>query len=123
MATRSKIAALNQNGTVTAIYCHWDGYPSHTGKVLLEHYSTEPLVRDLLATGSLSHIDSEGNRFNLEDADGFEYPSLQDFHADLTSMGVEFAYMFDYTYNRWSFISLIDRNPIWKILLPAHCEK
>jgi len=34
MATRSRIAIENQDGTVTSIYCHFDGYLSGVGKLL-----------------------------------------------------------------------------------------
>ncbi len=32
MATRSNIGIVNDNGSVTGIYCHWDGYPEHKRK-------------------------------------------------------------------------------------------
>ena len=54
MSTRSMIGKLNEDGSVTAIYCHFDGYPSHNGKILNEHYTDEKKVDELLALGSLS---------------------------------------------------------------------
>ena len=27
MATRSRIAKQNPDGTIKSVYCHWDGYP------------------------------------------------------------------------------------------------
>ena len=39
MATRSNTGIENENGRVSAIYCHWDGYPEHNGRILKEHYS------------------------------------------------------------------------------------
>jgi hypothetical protein len=54
MATRSNIGILERDGTVTWIYCHWDGYPSHHGPILLDHYDTARKVRKLLALGDLS---------------------------------------------------------------------
>ena len=41
MGTRSTIAIKNQDGSVTGIYCHWDGYVDHVGVMLKEHYNTE----------------------------------------------------------------------------------
>ena len=38
MATRSRIAIEKQDGTVDSIYCHWDVYLSHNGKILFNHY-------------------------------------------------------------------------------------
>lgn len=54
MSTNSTIAKKNADGTYTAIYCHWDGYPDHNGRILLEHYNDEGRINELLALGSLS---------------------------------------------------------------------
>ena len=56
MGTRSTIAIQNANGTVTGIYCHWDGYIEHNGKILAENYTTEAKVRELIALGDLSSL-------------------------------------------------------------------
>jgi len=54
MATRSNIGIVNEDGSVTGIYCHWDGYPEHNGKMLLNHYTTSDIVCDLMDLGNLS---------------------------------------------------------------------
>lgn len=54
MATRSLIGKQNADGTITNIYCHFDGYPEHNGKILQEHYSTPVGVDQLMALGNLS---------------------------------------------------------------------
>ena len=56
MGTRSTIAIQNEDGSVTGIYCHWDGYLSHNGKILAENYTTEAAVRELIALGDLSSL-------------------------------------------------------------------
>ena len=56
MATRSTIAIQNDDGTVTGIYCHWDGYLSYNGRILKENYNTEAKVRELIALGQLSAL-------------------------------------------------------------------
>ena len=56
MATRSTIAIQNADGTVTGIYCHWDGYLSYNGRILKENYNTEAKVRELIALGQLSAL-------------------------------------------------------------------
>ena len=58
MATRSTIAIQNEDGTVTGIYCHWDGYPEHNGKILVNDYTTEEKVRELIALGDISSLGS-----------------------------------------------------------------
>jgi len=59
MATRSRIAIENQDGTVRSIYCHCDGYPLHHGPILLEHYTTQEKVESLIALGSISYLAHE----------------------------------------------------------------
>ena len=56
MATRSRIAIENQDGTVLSIYCHWYGYPEGNGQRLLDHFQTQEKVESLIALGSLSSL-------------------------------------------------------------------
>jgi hypothetical protein len=59
MGTRSTIAIQNADGSVTGIYCHWDGYLSHNGKILQDHYADEAKVRELIALGDISSLGEE----------------------------------------------------------------
>lgn len=59
MSTKSIIARMNKDNSYTTIYCHWDGYPSHNGKLLLENYNTLKLVNDLMDLGDLSALREE----------------------------------------------------------------
>ena len=54
MATRSNIGILNEDGTVNYIYCHFDGYIEHNGRILNKHYTTEGKVRMLIELGDIS---------------------------------------------------------------------
>lgn len=56
MSTRSNIGILNENNTITWIYCHFDGYPSHVGKILYENYNNEKKIRELLNLGDISSL-------------------------------------------------------------------
>jgi hypothetical protein len=56
MATRSTIALEFADGTIGQVYCHWDGYLVHNGKILLENYSNPFVLRDLIDLGSLSSL-------------------------------------------------------------------
>ena len=57
MSTRSNIAHLRKDGTVRAIYCHWDGYLEHNGYILKKHYN-ESNIEELLDLGDLSFLDA-----------------------------------------------------------------
>ena len=71
MSTNSRIAIEDQTGKVRSIYCHWDGYPSHHGPILLDHYNTQEKVESLIALGAISSLDEnveipEGVAHNFE---------------------------------------------------------
>jgi hypothetical protein len=56
MATRSTIALEFADGTIGQVYCHWDGYLAHNGKILLENYSNPFILRELIDLGGLSSL-------------------------------------------------------------------
>lgn len=53
MSTRSSIA-VQQDGKVKSVYCHFDGYPSHNGKMLLENYNSQEKADAIVALGDMS---------------------------------------------------------------------
>lgn len=59
MSTRSRIGIKNNDGTITSIYCHSDGYLGGVGALLADHYATEEHVRALLAVGNVSELGVE----------------------------------------------------------------
>jgi hypothetical protein len=59
MATRSRIGMELENGTIKSIYCHWDGYPSHNGRILLDHYQDVEKVKALIELGDISSLNKE----------------------------------------------------------------
>jgi hypothetical protein len=59
MATRSRIGIQNDDGSVTSVYCHWDGYPEHNGDILVMHYKEREKVQKLINLGSLSTLAPE----------------------------------------------------------------
>jgi hypothetical protein len=56
MGTRSTIALEFADGTVEQVYCHWDGYLEHNGKILQEYYSNPFILRDLIDLGDISSL-------------------------------------------------------------------
>lgn len=59
MATRSAIGYIDVDGTVTGVYCHWDGYPEYNGAVLTQSYLNTEKVKCLVAGGDISSLDDE----------------------------------------------------------------
>ena len=56
MATRSRIGIENENGTISSIYCHWDGYPEGVGATLKECYKDRDVVKSLIELGDISSL-------------------------------------------------------------------
>jgi hypothetical protein len=56
MGTRSTIALEFADGTVEQVYCHWDGYLEHNGKILARHYMDPFKVKALVALGGFSSL-------------------------------------------------------------------
>lgn len=56
MATRSAIGYARPNGSVRAVYCHWNGYTDFQMPILQQHYNTVALVKKLIAPGSMSNL-------------------------------------------------------------------
>ena len=82
MGTRSTIGVMNEDGTVTGIYCHWDGYPEHNGRILRDHYRTPDKIVKLIKLGDLSVLGPEIGRkhafspFEVPDAERVAYEVL-----------------------------------------------
>jgi hypothetical protein len=56
MATRSTIGIKTEDGTIQAIYCHWDGYPEGVGVGLVENYNSKEQAQALIALGGFSSL-------------------------------------------------------------------
>ncbi len=120
MSTRSNIGIINADGSVTAIYVHNDGYPSHNGRILLNHYNTEDKVRTLLSLGDLSVLGEViGEKHNF-DAHDFDSKWCRAYGRDRGEKGTkarkhktvkeacealdnDYTYLFIVAENRWSF--------------------
>ena len=56
MATRAMIGVMADDGSIRAIYSHWDGYPAHVGVLLKTFYDNWEAVYDLLDRGDISSL-------------------------------------------------------------------
>ena len=55
MGTRSRIGVMHGD-VLKSVYCHWDGYLEHNGRILLEHYDSSK-ANHLVALGDVSALD------------------------------------------------------------------
>lgn len=54
MSTCSLIGQIRPDGQIVSVYCHFDGYPKHSGRILLENYTTLANVLGLISGGDIS---------------------------------------------------------------------
>ena len=66
MGTRSRIGVMHGD-VVKSVYCHWDGYLEHNGRILQEHYDSSK-ANHLVALGDLISLDK-----NVEIPEGAEH--------------------------------------------------
>jgi hypothetical protein len=97
MATRSRIAIEKQDGTVDSIYCHWDGYLSHNGKILFNHYDNEKLEK-LIGLGDISTLGESTEdtvaycRDRGEDLNFITFPNVEELFDYGFESGIEYVY-------------------------------
>lgn len=71
MSTNSIIGVMHGD-RCKYIYCHWDGYLSHNGKILLEHYDSAK-ANQLVALGNLSILAQDiGNKHPFDNHAEFD---------------------------------------------------
>ena len=79
MGTRSRVAVMH--GTVCkSVYCHYDGYLEHTGRVLQENYDST-LANALIARGDNSGVQETIEEMNFYADRGEEDVSWQVAHT------------------------------------------
>ena len=123
MSTRVWIAKELDNGKYRSIYCHNDGYPSHTGMVLLKGYNTEEKLDELLDVGDISVIGEQLNPDPTKPHDHLEFQNgvvlaygrdigekrvgarERDYSAITTETDCNYTYIFTRN-QKWTFIKL-----------------
>lgn len=89
MATRSTIALEFADGTVQQVYCHWDGYLDHNGRILAEHYADPFKLRELIDLGDISSLGSKiGDKHSFDNPHKYgtpEYQAEQEARRDITT--------------------------------------
>lgn len=90
MATRAWIAVHDDDG-YHQIYSHWDGYPSHLGKVLSENYNTYEKAMEIIMLGDVSSVDVTLDKCEFYARDRGEelnparlYPTLEELKQDFS---------------------------------------
>lgn len=74
MSTNSTIAVVLPNQQVLSVTCHFDGYVSHNGRMLSEHFNEDwEYIEDMLLQGNLRCINDDGSYESYNDKGYVKY--------------------------------------------------
>lgn len=90
MSTRSSIAVQHKDGSVSAVYCHFDGYLAGVGAALLKHHRAFEAAESLVGLGDLSCVQHDGNveAYSRDRGEEFDqvkpsvFPTLNEYLSD-----------------------------------------
>lgn len=135
MSTRSNIAIKRKNGTVDSIYCHWDGYLSYNGKILLEYYQDVNKINKLIELGDISSLNKEieptgehtfdapqkdvtvfYGRDRGDDNVGKQvWNSLTEYFRNVDTLLIEYIYVYDEDKEKWFYTTTNDEHSLSKL--------
>jgi hypothetical protein len=102
MATRSLIG-IKTGDTVKTIYCHWDGYPSHNGIILVDNYNTPSKIYELLVLGDLSTLKETIDTcwaYHRDRKESYDKVKAKDIkYSDLEKYANDYGVDYIYVYN------------------------
>jgi len=101
MGTRSYIGIEKANGTVDAVYCHFDGYIEGVGRTLFANYTTFRKTEKLIKGGSMSSLGNTAehtsyyNKSGSEEAENdVENYSKEELFQVFEKVGIEYFYLY-----------------------------
>jgi hypothetical protein len=96
MSTRSNIGILNSDGTVRAVYIHFDGYPTGVGAGLLKDFKTPEAINARLDKGNGSTLDDGFYKDQGEDEqDATVFKSKDEYLTEHVCGWVEYQYLYE----------------------------
>ena len=117
MSTRSTIAIRRLDGSMTKVYCHWDGYTENNGVILQKYYNTPDKIEELLALGNISSLrekinpETKNHNFDHPEADvtvAYHRDRGEEFSQIDNSQMEEYNYVFNMFDGVWYVIYYAD---------------
>jgi len=95
MGTRSNIIYEEPTGEVLSMYCHYDGYPSHNGRILFDQYNSAEKAKALVEVGYARVLDKEGVGVDPERPNEMErHRNLNSYMWSVDEVMIEYIYRF-----------------------------
>jgi len=90
MGTRSRIGVMHGDNC-KSVYCHWDGYLSHNGAILQEHYDSSK-ANNLVALGDLSSLKSKiGEKHEFSNPNAYGSAECEAWNKNFGDMSTFYA--------------------------------
>jgi len=99
MSTRSAIGFYDEAGMFKAMYCHYDGYPNHVGKILVEHHNSLSAAHNIVEGSQIRNFDHDGTIARFGDGDGAA--ELFETVTEALDSGFDYAYVYNVEQMRW----------------------
>lgn len=102
MSTKAAIGILEDDGTVRAVLCNYDGYLQGIGKILLSSYTKYDIINQLLAIGNISKLESQPEliqRSKHQNGKSIRFKNIDDFERYFIM--ADYYYLFDKTFWIW----------------------
>jgi hypothetical protein len=100
MSTRSFICIEDDEQGYRGIYCHYDGYPEHVGKILVEYYNHIAAAEMIVHGPQIRNFDNDGRVVRFGDGtpdDSEVYLGIE----EALSSGFDYAYVYSTQENCW----------------------
>lgn len=100
MSTRSFICIEDDEQGYRGIYCHYDGYPEHVGKLLVEFHNSISAAEAIVHGPQIRNFDSDGMVVRFGDGtpdDSEVYLGLE----EALGSGFDYAYFYSTQENCW----------------------
>lgn len=99
MATRSNIGILQDDGTIKAIYCHWDGYVEGVGLLLASYYDTYDKASELIALGDISSLkptiqETQATSSGDEERKARNFKTVEEWREYASNQWAEYLYVY-----------------------------
>jgi hypothetical protein len=99
MGTHAMIGIVENDGTVTASYCHYDGYLAGVGQTLFNHYNTQYDAEVVAKGGYMSALYEDyltTRQEAVHNEPPYEYESVNHFFAEgADECGADYLYLWD----------------------------
>ena len=100
MGTPSMIGIVNEDGSVTATYCHYDGYLEGNGRTLVNVYNSPSRAHAVATAGYLSGLSENLNESIETSVHKNEKPVVYDsvkvyMKCGYNHAGADYLYLFD----------------------------